>query len=164
MPSLEVGKVQVYTGDGKGKTTAALGLCLRALGYGLRVKMVQFVKQLRCSEHVQADRMGLQIVQASVKDPREGARELYELALGWLERNEVDLLVMDEVGEAMRRGYLTREDIEALVAAKPDTCELVLTGRGLADKIGDLADLMTEMRPLKHYFDEGLLARKGIEY
>lgn len=164
MSSLEVGKVQIYTGDGKGKTTAALGLCMRAYGYGLRVKMVQFIKQLRCSEHVAAEKLGIEIYQAKAKDPQEGARELYDMACTWLKNKEVDVLVLDELGEAMRRGYISRHDVEMIVTLKPENCELVFTGRGLIDKIGDLADLITEMRPVKHYFDEGLLARKGIEY
>lgn len=73
------------------------------------------------------------------------------------------VLILDELGEAMRRGFVTREDVEALIAMKPTTTELVLTGRGLLP-LADLADLVTEMRPVKHYFDEGLLARQGIEY
>lgn len=77
--------------------------------------------------------------------------------------SQVDVLILDELGEAMRRGFVTREDVEALIAMKPATTELVLTGRGLLP-LADLADLVTEMRPIKHYFDEGLLARQGIEY
>lgn len=73
------------------------------------------------------------------------------------------MLILDELGEAMRRGFMTREDVEALIAMKPTITELVLTGRGLLP-LADLADLVTEMRPVKHYFDEGLLARQGIEY
>ena len=73
------------------------------------------------------------------------------------------MLILDELGEAMRRGFVTREDVETLIAMKPTTAELVLTGRGLLS-LADLADLVTEMRPVKHYFDEGLLARQGIEY
>ncbi len=73
------------------------------------------------------------------------------------------MLILDELGEAMRRGFVTREDVETLIAMKPTTTELVLTGRGLLS-LADLADLVTEMRPVKHYFDEGLLARQGIEY
>ena len=73
------------------------------------------------------------------------------------------MLILDELGEAMRRGFVTRKDVEGLIAIKPATTELVLTGRGLLP-IPDLADLVTEMRPVKHYFDEGLLARQGIEY
>lgn len=77
--------------------------------------------------------------------------------------SQVDVLILDELGEAMRRGFVTREDVEALIAMKPTTTELVFTGRGLL-ALADLADLVTEMRPVKHYFDEGLLARQGIEY
>ena len=77
--------------------------------------------------------------------------------------SQVDVLILDELGEAMRRGFVTHEDVEALIAMKPTATELVLTGRGLLP-LADLADLVTEMRPVKHYFDEGLLARQGIEY
>lgn len=77
--------------------------------------------------------------------------------------SQVDVLILDELGEAMRRGFVTRENVEELIAMKPDTTELILTGRGLLP-IADLADLVTEMRLVKHYFDEGLLARQGIEY
>lgn len=77
--------------------------------------------------------------------------------------SQVVVLILDELGEAMRRGFVTREDVEALIAMKPTTTELVFTGRGLLP-LADLADLVTEMRPVKHYFDEGLLARQGIEY
>lgn len=76
---------------------------------------------------------------------------------------QVNVLILDELREAMRRGFVTREDVEALIAMKPTTTELVLTGRDLLP-LADLADLVTEMRPVKHYFDEGLLARQGIEY
>ena len=77
--------------------------------------------------------------------------------------SQVDVLILDELDEAMRRGFVTREDVEALIAIKPATTELVLTSRGLLP-LADLADLVTEIRPIKHYFDEGLLARQGIEY
>lgn len=77
--------------------------------------------------------------------------------------NQVDMLIMDELGEAMRRGFVAREDVEGLIALKPTTTEFVLTGRGLLP-LANLADLVTEMHPIKHYFDEGLLARQGIEY
>ena len=159
MASLEVGKVQIYTGDGKGKTTAALGLALRATGYGLDVFMLQFAKKLHCAEHDAAPRLGLRIVQADRDTPEACAAQILELAREQI--SQVDVLILDELGEAM--GRVTREDMEALIAMKPDTTELVLTGRGLLP-LADLADLVTEMRPVKHYFDEGLLARQGIEY
>ena len=181
MTHLDTGKVQVYTGDGKGKTTAAMGLAFRATGYGLNVLMLQFVKKLHCSEHDAAARFGLPIIQATRATPADCARQIMEMARialsdgGSAEDEQaspdctlpcptpVDVLILDEVGEAMRRGFVTREDIERLIALKPQTTELVLTGRGLTP-LADLADLVTEMRPVKHYFDEGLLARKGLEY
>ena len=170
MPHLETGKIQIYTGDGKGKTTAALGLAFRAKGYGLDVLMLQFAKKLHCAEHDAAARFGLKIVQATRDTPKACAEQIMELAHeavgprgGATGEAPVDVLILDELGEAMRRGFVTRADVEALIAAKPATTELVLTGRGLLP-LADLADLVTEMRCVKHYFDEGLLARKGIEY
>ncbi len=167
MAALEVGKVQIYTGDGKGKTTAALGLAFRAMGFGLDVLMLQFAKKLHCAEHDAAERFGMQIVQATSETPELCAREIMQKAREAVsshsDHKPVDLLILDELGEAMRRGFVTREDIEQLIAEKPATTELVLTGRGLLP-LADLADLVTEMRPVKHYFDEGLLARQGIEY
>ena len=154
MASLEVGKVQIYTGDGKGKTTAALGLALRATGYGLNVLMLQFAKKLHCAEHDAAPRLGLCIVQADRDTSEACAAQIMELACEQI--SQVDVLILDELGEAMRRGFV-------LIAIKPATTELVLTGRGLLP-LANLADLVTEMRPIKHYFDEGLLARQGIEY
>lgn len=166
MAHLDCGKVQIYTGDGKGKTTAALGLAFRAMGYGLDVLMLQFAKKLRCAEHAAAERFGMRIVQGTRETPEECAAEIMEkarFALGVDGSTPVDVLILDELGEAMRRGFVTRGDVEELVALKPACTELVLTGRGLLP-LADLADLVTEMCPVKHYFDQGLLARKGIEY
>lgn len=181
MTHLDTGKVQIYTGDGKGKTTAAMGLAFRATGYGLNVLMLQFVKKLHCSEHDAAAHFGLPILQATRNTPAECAQQIMEMARMAVSEDDrasdtptspdcglpcatpVDVLILDEVGEAMRRGFVAREDIEQLIALKPETTELVMTGRGLTP-LADLADLVTEMRPVKHYFDEGLLARKGIEY
>ena len=170
MPHLDTGRVQIYTGDGKGKTTAALGLAFRAKGYGLDVLMLQFAKKLHCSEHDAAAVFGLPIIQATAPTPELCAREILERAHAALAPRggasgdaPVDVLILDEVGAAMSRGLVTRSDIEALLAERPEATEVVLTGRGLLP-LADLADLVTEMRPVKHYFDEGLLARKGIEY
>ena len=123
--------------------------------------MLQFAKQLHCAEHDAAPRLGLRIVQADRDTPEACAAQIMELAREQI--SQVDVLILDELGEVMRRGFVTREDVEKLIAMKPDTTELILTGRGLLP-LADLADLVTEMRPVKHYFDEGLLARQGIEY
>ena len=103
MASLEVGKVQIYTGDGKGKTTAALGLTMRATGYGLDVLMLQFAKKLHCAEHDAAPRLGLRIVQADRNTPEACAEQIMELAREQI--SQVDVLILDELGEAMRRGF-----------------------------------------------------------
>ena len=141
--------------------SAALGLALRATGYGLDVLRLQFAKKLHCAEHDAAPRLGLRIVQADRDTPEACAAQILELAREQI--SQVDVLILDELGEAMRRGFVTRKDVEGLIAQKPATTELVLTGRGLLP-LANLADLVTEMRPIKHYFDEGLLARQGIEY
>lgn len=123
--------------------------------------MLQFAKKLHCAEHDAAPRLGLRIVQADRDTPEACAAQIMELAREQI--SQVDVLILDELGEAMRRGFVTHEDVEALIAMKPTATELVLTGRGLLP-LADFADLVTEMRPVKHYFDEGLLARQGIEY
>lgn len=123
--------------------------------------MLQLAKKLHCAEHDTAPRLGLRIEQADRDTPEACAAQIMELAREQI--SQVDVLILDELGEAMRRGFVTREDVGELIAMKPDTTELILTGRGLLP-LADLADLVTEMRPVKHYFDEGLLARQGIAY
>lgn len=113
--------------------------------------MLQLAKKLHCAEHDAAPRLGLRIAQADRDTPEACAAQIMELAREQI--SQVDVLILDELGEAMRRGFVTREDVEALIAMKPTTTELVLTGRGLMP-LADLADLVTEMRPVKHYFDE----------
>lgn len=164
MTQLTTAKVQIYTGDGKGKTTAALGLMFRAHGYGLKSRMYQFVKKMHCSEHIAAEDLGFDIMQSKCADPLQAAKDILVKASEDLKHNRIDLLILDETGEAMRRGYVSRNDIEELLLLRPQTTEVVFTGRGLTEQIGDLADLITEMKSIKHYFDQGLLARKGIEY
>lgn len=122
---------------------------------------MQFAKKLHCAEHDAAPRLGLRIVQADRDTPEACAAQIMELACEQI--SQVDVLILDELGEAMRRGFVTRKDVEGLIALKPTITELVLTGRGLLP-LADLADLVTEMRPVKHHFDEGLLARQSIEY
>lgn len=161
---LDEGMIQIYTGEGKGKTTASFGLAMRAKGHGLDVRIIQFIKHLHTSEMVSAENLGIPVYHAPSTDASVGCRELYDLVHGWLKEGDVDVVILDETGEAMRRGHITREDIEELIKLKPEKTELVFTGRGLDERIGDLADLVTEMKPVKHYFDAGWIARKGIEY
>jgi cob(I)alamin adenosyltransferase len=172
---LETGLVQVYTGNGKGKTTAALGLALRATGHGLRVRIVQFMKGGGpYGEHAAAERMAPLLTIASTgragwvqkgspapEDRREAERGLVlareALAGGY------DLVILDEANGAVDFGLIAVEELLALIAAKPANVELVLTGRNAHEMIIEAADLVSEVREVKHYFRQGVDSREGIE-
>jgi cob(I)alamin adenosyltransferase len=168
-----LGLVQVYTGDGKGKTTAALGLALRASGQGLRVQFLQFLKGYpRCGEHRALEQHALfSIVQPASSSafrvsPEEARRqavatlELARTALG----GDYDLVVLDEILTAVKIGSLATDEVLALVRGRAAGVELVLTGRGAGPEVLAEADLVTEMLLVKHPFQRGVKARKGIEY
>ena len=162
---LETGRTHIYTGHGKGKTTAALGLCFRAAGQGLRPCIVQFIKQRRCGEHVSAERLGIEILQG--KDGGDAAatvRAQLAVAQDIVRQGTCDVLVLDEILGSLRRGYVTLEEVMALVAGRPERMELVLTGRDAPDGLVAMADLVTEMTCRRHYYETGLMAREGIEY
>ncbi len=179
---LSRGYVQVYTGDGKGKTTAALGLALRASGHGMRTYIGQFMKgqhygelealcdhplitveqygDVRCirreevtPEHVAQARRGL-----------ERAREaMLGLGLGPVLVGQYDVVVLDEVNVAIWFGLLTVEEVLAFLDERPAHVEVILTGRRAPQELIERADLVTEMLPVKHYYQQGVMARKGIE-
>jgi cob(I)alamin adenosyltransferase len=170
------GTVQVYTGDGKGKTTAALGLALRAWGHGARVLVIQFMKgRINYGELAAARRLpGFDIEQygrETFVDRDEPAAEDVALAREALARarqvvaeNAYDLVVLDEVNVAVDYGLVETKEILDLVAARPPEMELVLTGRGAPAAFVEAADLVSEVREIKHYYREGVAARKGIEF
>jgi len=173
---LAVGLVQVYTGHGKGKTTAALGLALRAVGHGLRVHIMQFLKgQTIYGELETAKSLVplLSIEQVGRKsfvipgkiDPIdiEMALTAFTRAQALLVSGDYDLVILDEVNCAVDLGLIPLAAVKALIAAKPPTTELVLTGRNAHPEIIELADLVTEMREIKHYYNAGEPARVGIE-
>jgi cob(I)alamin adenosyltransferase len=172
---MDEGKVQIYTGDGKGKTTAALGLALRACGSGLRVYIAQFVKGMHYGELDALARFGDQVTirqfgrdcfirNAPTPEDIRLARE------GWSEVRQVlaveplDLVILDEVGIALHYGLVSLEEVRTLIASRPKGTELVLTGRRIPAELFELADLVTEMREVKHYFHSGVKARRGIEF
>lgn len=173
---LERGLVQVYTGNGKGKTTAALGLAFRAVGRGLKVCMVQFIKGGgQYGEHLAADRFFPELtlhqtgrdgwIVRDQLDPEDIriAREALELSRIALVGEAYDLVILDEINGAAWFGLIDVEDILGLMAQKPPRVELVLTGRSADERVIAAADLVTEMAEVKHYYLMGVQARQGIE-
>lgn len=168
------GYVQVYTGDGRGKTTAALGLALRAVGAGLRVFIAQFVKGAEYSE-ITAMRQFLPMVTVKqygrgcfikgkpdaedVRLAQSGLAEIREI----MKSGNYDLVILDEANIATYFNLITVADLLDLIREKPESVELVITGRKAASEIIEAADLVTEMQEIKHYYQRGVTARLGIE-
>ena len=173
--SLEQGCIQVYTGNGKGKTTASLGLALRAVGRGLNVCVFQFIKGGgRYGEHLAAEQLAplLTIIQTGrpgwvntkdITEDRRIAQEAFVQAKELLTSGEYDLFVCDEINGAVGFGLIDVEQVLGLISCKPEKTELVLTGRNAHERVIEAADLVTEMREIKHYYKAGVPARSGIE-
>ncbi len=205
---MKKGQVQVYTGEGKGKTTASLGLALRAIGQGFNVFMIQFMKGgAYTGEYISAKNFlpNFEIVQFGrpcikqqkqlkidgfnekekkfdfIRDDldcgqcrycflnddiqKDYVEEAFKKALDVVLSGDYHLVILDEINTAMSLGFLNTELVLNLIANKPESVELILTGRKAPDEIIHIADLVTEMYPHKHYFEEKKLpARKGIEY
>ena len=173
---LKRGLIQVYTGSGKGKTTAALGLALRAAGHDLQVYIVQFMKgwphygELVSVQHlpnVTLRQFGRpDFVNREHPNPEDIrlAHEALDHARQIVASGDYDLVILDEVNVALDYGLIGLDDLLALLDAKPEHVELVLTGRGAHPEIVKLADLVTEMLAIKHPYDAGVPGRKGIEY
>jgi cob(I)alamin adenosyltransferase len=171
---LTKGYIQVYTGDGKGKTTAALGLALRASGHGMRTYIGQFLKGRPAGEHdALRDQPLITIEQygepgfvyegeVAAQDVANARRGLERARQAMLSR-QYDIVILDEVNVAIWFGVLTTEDVLVFLEQKPSDVEVVLTGRRAPQVLIDRADLATEVRPLKHYYDWGVPAREGIE-
>ena len=168
------GFVQVYTGDGKGKTTAALGLALRAAGAGLRIYFGQFIKNADYSEIKALARFadcitvrqfgrGCFLLTEPAPEDRAAARRALEGLSEALTSGDYDLVIADEANVAVALGLIEANDLVSLIDRRPEQVELVLTGRGAPDAVLARADLVTEMRCVRHYYDRGVLARQGIE-
>lgn len=172
----EKGCVQVYTGDGKGKTTAALGLAMRACGHGARVVIIQFMKGWEFYGELEAVKLLPQVTiiqtgrpdyvyrgQETEEDYAEARRGL-RAALDLIEKNGCDMLILDEVNVALAFGLISLDELVSLIKKRPECMELVLTGRGAHERVLELADLITEMREIKHPYQEGICSRKAVEY
>jgi cob(I)alamin adenosyltransferase len=175
-PKITQGLIQVYTGTGKGKTTAALGLALRAVGKGLKVYMIQFMKgDIEYGEITTAKSMAnFEIIQIGRPDfvdkanPAEIDIELANKALDHAREiigcNKYDIVILDEINIAMDWKLIEVGKVIELIKSKPEHIELVLTGRYAPQEIIDIADLVTEMQEIKHPYNDGVEARDGIEH
>ena len=177
--------VVVYTGEGKGKTSASIGLMCRALGRGWRVAYVQFIKHWEVGEHTFIHKIqpvfdddlvlykgGKGFYNAgelSAKDVTEdehkkAARDTYEFALDCAKRGKYDLVVCDEINNAVQNGLIQKSDLENLIDLKAPKTSLCLTGRDFPQDLLPKVDIATNMTKIKHHFDEKFLANKGIDY
>lgn len=172
---LKKGFVHVYTGNGKGKTTAALGLAVRAAGAGRRVIMVQFLKGRRCSEFRSLRKMGKLITLKQfgsgcfvTKKPSSSdiaiAAKGFEISRKAVLSGKYDLVILDEICCAISLNMIEIQSVTMLLKHRPYNLEIVLTGRDAPKEILEMADLVTEMKKVRHYYDIGVRARKGIEY
>ena len=170
------GYIQVYTGNGKGKTTASLGLAFRAAGHGLRTVIIQFMKgwidygelngAKMLSPFVEIHQAGRDtFVSRTDPDPEDIrlAQEGWELAKRTILEGKADIVVLDEINCAVDFGLLPLPEILDILRRKPDGMEIVLTGRGAPEEIIAAADLVTEMKEVRHYYGKGIDARVGIE-
>lgn len=176
---LEKGLVQVYTGDGKGKTTAAIGQGMRAYGNGLKVYMLQFLKGGPTGELKTIDELNDNFKIFRFEKPRDFVwnlnedekeelkreiKEGYKFIINTIKENKCDVLIIDEIMGVLYNKFLTEEEVIYIIDNKPQSMELILTGRNIPEAILKKSDLVTEMKCIKHYFEKGVGARKGIEY
>jgi cob(I)alamin adenosyltransferase len=173
------GLLIVYTGDGKGKTTAALGMALRAVGRGWKVLMIQFGKgtwhyaELDSVKRLEPDfeiiPMGKGFYKIlddhySEEEHRAAAQRALDLSRAQMLSGQYDLLILDEISGAVSTGLVTVEEVVKLIDEKPKDLTLVLTGRNAPQEVVERADLVTEMREIKHPYQKGIMAQKGIDY
>lgn len=175
---MEQGYIQVYTGNGKGKTTAALGQCLRAVGRGLKVIVYQFLKGSLSGElesakalapNFKIKRFGgmtklfWQLRTEEKEELKAMTKEGYGEILKAVRDGSYDVIVLDEIMAALEYELLSQEDVLRLMEEKAPRVELILTGRNAPEAVLDKADLITEMRAVRHYYAKGIAAREGIE-
>lgn len=179
---MEKGYIHLYTGNGKGKTTAALGITLRAAGNGFNVAVGQFIK----SKNIQYSEIkALELINAAgapfgeiivrqfgrgccihgeaTQADYDGAREGLEQIKEWIHSGKWDVVILDEINVALHLKLLSTENIVDLLKNKPTTVEVILTGRNAPQELIDLADVVTEMKEIKHYYTKGVISRAGID-
>jgi cob(I)alamin adenosyltransferase len=175
----EKGLVIVYTGKGKGKTTAALGIVLRAVGHGYKVGMIQFIKgewyygELTSSKRLEpefeliaAGRGFVGIIDDDhpIEDHQKAAKDAIEVAKQKIASGDYDIMILDEINYAVKLNLISQQDILDVIAAKPEKTSLVLTGNYVPEAVVAAADLVTEMREIKHPYQRGIKAKKGVDF
>jgi cob(I)alamin adenosyltransferase len=176
MSKLDKGFIQIYTGNGKGKTTAAIGQAVRAAGFGLKSYIVQFMKEFPYNEQNSLEHLSEWITieqfagddfvykkRPPDKKEIDKARRGLAAAKAKMLSRKYDLIILDEVCVSIYFGLFSDEEILTFMKQKPENVELILTGRYCPDNLMDKADLVTEMKEIKHYYQDGITARKGIE-
>lgn len=169
------GLIIVNTGNGKGKTTAALGVALRACGYGMKVTMLQFFKgKWKYGELRSAPKLGTFEIRPmghgftweskDIEVDKRMVREAWQAASAEILSGKYDLVILDEINYALHYGYLPVGDVVDFLKNKPPMLHVILTGRDAKPEIIEIADMVTEMREIKHPFNEGIVAQKGIEF
>ncbi|AEF17689.1 MULTISPECIES: cob(I)yrinic acid a,c-diamide adenosyltransferase [Thermoanaerobacterium] len=172
------GLIQIYTGDGKGKTTAAIGLGIRALGRDFKVYMVQFLKgrdtgelyvlknidNFKVFRFQSSEKFFFQMDENEKNVLRDEMHEAYKFIENVIKNEECDMLILDEIMGVIQNNIFSVEDVLKLMKEKPDTMEMILTGRNAPKELIDNADLVTEMKLVKHPFEKGISARYGIEF
>jgi cob(I)alamin adenosyltransferase len=172
------GLIQVYTGAGKGKSTAAIGQAARAAGHGFKVGFVSFFKDPEAfgyGEYKSLEKLGVKTFLFAKKHPHfhkelnpdhvcQECSSGLEFIKGLFQNPSWDMLILDEINIAVRDGFLKEEDVLSLLEAKPKNLELILTGRGVTEKIMEKADLVSEVKEVKHPYSQGVKSREGIEY
>jgi cob(I)alamin adenosyltransferase len=167
------GFVHVFTGNGKGKTTAALGMAMRAAGAGKKAFIGQFIKGQPYSEHQILEKLGINyklfgldcfIINKPTKKDKAAAQGGFEEMKKIIASGNYDMVILDEIHIATYYKLISVEDLKQLILSRPIKVELVLTGRYADPEIIEIADLVTEMKEVKHYFQKDVQARKGIEY
>lgn len=175
---MEKGLIQIYTGDGKGKTTAAVGLACRAAAQGLRVCFVYFHKnpgRWKYGEHKFLRKLGIKVLGFAKKHPhfykdtgKDDVRKECLKGLRFIKKlyqeNKYDLLILDELNISLRDGFLKEGEVLDILDSKPGSLELVLTGRGASKRVIKKADLVSEIMNIKHPYDKKITGRRGIEY
>lgn len=173
------GLIIVYTGGGKGKTTAALGLALRAVGYGKRIKMIQFIKgswhygEMHSSSRLEPEFelvavgrgfVGILDDTSTPEQHRQVAAAAINMASRDVASGRYDIVILDEINYAVNLGLISEKDVLELISGKADQVDVILTGNHATKSVIEAADLVTEMREIKHPFKRGVRARQGIDY